>query len=245
MHPYVAELVGTAILLLLGSGVVCNVLLRGTKGHGSGWIVIAAGWGVGVFAAVAVSGRFSGAHINPAVTVGLAVAGRFPWSEVLPYVGMQVLGAYVGSGLALAAYWQHFAATEDRGAKLATFSTSPAIRGAAANATTEAIGTLMLVFGILLFASPAVAIGGEAAEVGLGSLGAIPAGLLVFAIGLSLGGPTGYAINPARDFGPRLAHATLPVPGKGGSDWGYAWAPVLGPLIGAASAGGLAVWLVG
>jgi len=233
MHPYMAEFVGTGLLLLLGNGVVCNVVLRGTKGAGSGWIVITAGWGFAVFVAVAVAGRYSGAHINPAVTIGLAAAGRFAIGEVLPYIGAQMAGAFVGTTLAFIAYLPHYRVTEGTGEKLATFCTAPAIRHPAWNTLTEAIGTFALVFGVLLFALPNVTVGGEAGEIGLGSLGAIPAGLLVFSIGLSLGGPTGYAINPARDLGPRIAHALLPVPGKGGSDWSYAAIPVAGPIAGA------------
>jgi glycerol uptake facilitator protein len=237
MHPYLAEFVGTAVLLLLGNGVVCNVVLRETKGHASGWLVIATGWGLAVFVAVAMVGRFSGAHINPAVTVGLAAAERFPWAEVVPYIAAQFAGAFVGTTLAFAAYYQHYQRTQDPGATLATFATAPAIRSPGFNILTEAVGTFALVFAILLFATEGeVDIQGRTAAVGLGSLGALPAGLLVFCIGLGLGGPTGYAINPARDLGPRLAHAVLPVPGKGGSDWGYAAVPVVGPIIGGALA---------
>lgn len=244
MHPYIAEFVGTLILLLLGNGVVCNVVLKDTKGHDSGWIVITAGWGFAVFAAVAVAGQYSGAHINPAVTLGLAVSGRFAWGDVGPYILMQLLGAFAGTALAFLSYYQHYQQTEDQQAKLATFATIPAVRSTPFNMITETIGTALLVFAILAFAPPAMIVGGEEGELGLGSLGAIPAGLLVFAIGLSLGGPTGYAINPARDLGPRLAHALLPVPGKGDSDWRYAAIPVVAPLLGAAAAGAFALALI-
>jgi glycerol uptake facilitator protein len=240
MHPYLAEMVGTGLLLMLGNGVVCNVVLGQTKGHASGWIVIASGWGLAVFAGVAVASRFSGAHINPAVTLGLAATGRFPWHEVLPYIAAQVVGAFIGATLAFAAYYQHFQQTEDHEAKLATFCTAPQIRAWPWNLLTEAVATFALVFVILLFAAPTLSLNGHPAQIGLGSLGAVPAGLLVFGIGLSLGGPTGYAINPARDFGPRLAHMLLPVPGKGGSDWGYAPIPIVGPTIGAFLAAGAA-----
>jgi glycerol uptake facilitator protein len=239
MHPYIAEVIGTGLLLLLGNGVVCNVVLNQTKGYASGWIVITAGWGLAVFAGVAVTGRFSGAHINPAVTVGLAAAGRFPWPEVGPYIAAQMVGAFLGTTASWLAYYQHYTRTDDQAAKLATFCTGPALRSPSFNLLTEAIGTFVLVFVILMFASPTVSLDGRPADIGLGSLGAVPAGLLVFGIGLSLGGPTGYAINPARDLGPRLAHAVLPVPGKGSSDWGYAPVPILGPLVGAFVAAGL------
>jgi glycerol uptake facilitator protein len=243
MHAYMAEFVGTGMLLLLGNGVVCNVVLRDTKGSSSGWMVITAGWGFAVFVAVAMTARYSGAHINPAVTLGLAVAGKFAWADVLPYIGAQMAGAMAGTSLAFLAYLPHYRATEDAGLKLATFCTAPAIRMPRWNFFTEVIGTFALVFGVLLFAQPGVTIGGEAGEIGLGSIGAIPAGLLVFGIGLSLGGPTGYAINPARDLGPRIMHALLPVPRKGGGDWGYAPIPVVGPLVGAVIAAGVALGL--
>ena len=243
MHPYLAEFVGTALLLLLGNAVVCNVVLKHTKGHGSGWIVITAGWGFAVFIAVASVAEHSGAHINPAVSIGLAIAGMFEWSLVPGYIAAQLAGAFVGTSFAFLAYHQHYHATDDPALTLATFSTAPAIRSARWNLTTEAIGTVALVLPILLFSPPSVTVAEQAGEIGLGSLGAIPAGLLIFGIGLSLGGPTGYAINPARDLGPRIAHALLPVPGKGRSDWAYAWVPVAGPLVGAAIAGGAALAL--
>jgi len=239
MSPFVAEILGTALLLLLGTGVVANVVLTGTKGHASGWIVITAGWGMAVFVAVACVGQYSGAHINPAVTVGLAIAGKFDWALVPTYILAQMIGAFLGSILAYLAYYRHYAASDDPALKLATFSTAPAIRSLGWNTLTEAIGTFVLLIAVLYFAAPnALTPDSEPIAVGLGSVGAIPVGLLVFAIGLSLGGPTGYAINPARDLGPRIAHALLPIPGKGSSDWSYAWVPILGPLLGAAAAAG-------
>lgn len=223
MTEFWAELVGTAVLILLGNGVVANVVLRGTKGENSGWIVITWGWAMAVFTAVFIAGRYSGAHLNPAVTVGLATAGKFDWAEVPRYLAAQMAGALLGSALVWAHYHQHFRATEEPGLKLAVFSTAPAIRGVPANFISEVIGTFVLVFGVLFLASP---------EVGLGALDALPVGLLVLVIGLALGGTTGYAINPARDLGPRIMHALLPIPGKGDSDWGYAWIPVVAPLVG-------------
>ena len=236
MHPYLAEFIGTAILLLLGNGVVANVALDRTKGHASGWIVISAGWGFAVFTAVAAVAPYSGAHINPAVTFGLAISGSFPWQEVPPYVVAQLAGAFVGATLVFLAYYRHYEVTSDQGAKLATFATGPAIRAPGWNALTEVLGTFVLVFAVMYFAPGEVTVDGTVIPVGLGSIGALPVGLLVFAIGLSLGGPTGYAINPARDLGPRFAHALLPIPGKGASDWTYAWVPIFGPLTGAALA---------
>ncbi len=240
MTPFVAEIVGTALLLLLGTGVVANVVLTGTKGNNSGWIVISAGWGMAVFVAVACVGQYSGAHINPAVTLCLAAVGSFDWADVPCYILAQMIGAFIGAALAFLAYYKHYAASDDAGAKLATFSTGPAIRSLGWNTLTEAIGTFVLLIAVLHFAHPdATSPSGEAIAVGLGSVGAIPVGLLVFAIGLSLGGPTGYAINPARDLGPRIAHAILPIPAKGSSDWSYAWVPIVGPIIGAAAAAGV------
>ncbi len=223
MSPFTAEIVGTALLLLLGDGVVANVVLRRTKGAESGWIVISLGWGMAVFVAVFVVARFSGAHINPAVTLGLAAAGSFPWADVPAYIGAQMLGAAIGATLVWLQYRDHFAATEDSDLKLAVFCTGPEIRNPVSNLVSEVIGTFALVFAVLYMAS---------ADVGLGALDALPVGLLVLAIGLSLGGTTGYAINPARDLGPRIMHALLPIPGKRDSDWGYAWIPVLGPVAG-------------
>jgi glycerol uptake facilitator protein len=226
-----AEVIGTGILILLGDGVVAAVLLAQSKAQNGGWIVITFGWGMGVAMAVFAVGQFSGAHLNPAVTLGFAAMGNTEWGDVPEYIAGEFVGAFVGACLVAAAYSNHWRATEDPGLKLAVFCTAPAIRNTVANLVTEIIGTFMLVFGVL-------AIVADEATVGSG-LVALLVGLLVFAIGLSLGGPTGYAINPARDLGPRIIHAILPIPGKGPSDWGYAWIPVLGPIIGGVL-GGLA-----
>ena len=249
MSPIIAEVIGTAILILFGGGVVANVVLTKTKGYSSGWIVITWGWAMGVFVAVFTVGQVSGAHINPAVTLGLAVSGLFDWAQVVPYILAQTLGGTIGGVLVWLAYKDHFAATEEKGAKLGVFSTAPEIRNYPANFMTEVIATFILVFGVLYMATPgfitvegdlleAIVIGGEEVGFGLGALSALPVALLVLGIGLALGGPTGYAINPARDLGPRIAHAILPIPGKGSSDWGYSWVPVVAPLIGALLAGG-------
>ena len=224
MDIFPAEVIGTALLILLGDGVVAAVLLAQSKAQNSGWIVITWGWGMAVMLAVFAVGQFSGAHLNPAVTLGFAVIGDTEWSDVPAYLGGEFVGAMIGAFLVWAAYSNHWGATEDPGLKLAVFSTGPAIRNTVANLITEIIGTFVLVFGVLaIFADEATAATG---------LGGLLVGLLVLAIGLSLGGPTGYAINPARDLGPRIMHAILPIPGKGPSDWGYAWIPVVGPIIG-------------
>lgn len=235
MEAFAAELVGTCMLVVLGNGVVANVVLARTKGNQSGWIVITAGWGLAVAVAVYSVGRISGAHINPAVTVGLASIGQFPWADVGTYVAAQMIGAFLGAVVVWVSYRPHWSATDDTAGKLAVFATGPAIRSPGSNLVTEIVGTAVLVFGIRAIAANA----GEmtAGAVDLSSvfatgLNPLLVGLLVFSIGLSLGGPTGYAINPARDLGPRLAHALLPIPGKGSSDWGYAWIPVAGPLAG-------------
>jgi len=223
-----AEVIGTAILILLGDGVVAAVLLSQSKAENAGWIVITWGWGMAVMVAVFAVGQFSGAQLNPAVTIGTAVIGNTDWSDVPAYLGGEFVGAFIGATLVWAAYSNHWRATEDPGLKLAVFCTAPAIRNTVANVITEIIGTFVLVFGVLaIFANSAIA----APAFGLGGL---LVGLLVLAIGLSLGGPTGYAINPARDLGPRIMHAILPIPGKGPSDWSYAWIPVVAPLIGGA-----------
>jgi glycerol uptake facilitator protein len=226
-----AEVIGTAILILLGDGVVAAVLLNHSKAQNSGWIVITWGWGMAVAMAVFAVGQFSGAHLNPAVTLGFAVMGNTEWSDVPKYLAGEFCGAFVGATLVWAAYSNHWRETEDPGLKLAVFCTAPAIRNTVANIITEIIGTFMLVFGVL-------AIVANKATVASG-LVPLLVGLLVLAIGLSLGGPTGYAINPARDLGPRIMHAILPIPGKGPSDWGYAWIPVVAPIIGGVL-GGLA-----
>ena len=224
MTPFIAEIVGTALLLLLGDGVVANVLLRGTKGENSGWIVITLGWGMAVFVGVFAVALFSGAHINPAVTIGLAAAGKFDWLNVPGYLIAQFIGAALGALLVWLHYHPHFATTEDKDLKLAVFCTAPAIRNTPFNFISEVIGTFVLVFGVLYLAAP---------DVGLGALDALPVGLLVLVIGLALGGTTGYAINPARDLSPRIIHALLPIPGgKRDSDWEYAWIPVAAPIVG-------------
>ncbi|HPE72080.1 MAG TPA: MIP/aquaporin family protein [Candidatus Competibacter sp.] len=229
MTPFLGEMIGTALLILLGNGVVANVVLNQTKAQNSGWIVITWGWGMAVFVAVFTVAAFSGAHLNPAVSVGLAIAGKFEWARVPAYVAAQFIGAFIGSFLVWLMYRPHFAATEDQNLKLAVFCTGPAIRGTVSNLISEIVGAFVLVFAVLFLA---------VSVFGLGALDALPVGLLVLAIGLSLGGTTGYAINPARDLGPRIMHAILPMPGgKRDSDWGYAWIPVVGPILGAVLAG--------
>ncbi len=229
MSANLAELLGTMILILLGDGVVANVLLKQTKGNNGGWIVITAGWGCAVAIAVYCTNSISGAHLNPAVTLGLAAIGKFEWALVPGYIAAQMAGAFLGSVLVWLAYLPHWPVTTSQGDKLAVFSTGPAIRHTVGNLICEAIGTALLVLGVLAILSPANLVPNSGFDKGFA-----PAlvGLLVWAIGLSLGGPTGYAINPARDLGPRLAHFVLPIPGKGSSDWGYAWIPVVGPIIG-------------
>ncbi len=223
MSPFVAEITGTAILITLGAGVVANVVLAKTKGNNAGLIVIAFGWAIGVFTGVYATAAASGAHLNPAVTIGFAVEGRFPWADVPSYILAQFIGAMLGAAIAWLAYRQHFDATEDKNAQLAVFCTSPAIKSSFYNFITEVIGTFILVLGALLMSAP---------EMKLGALDALPIALLVLGIGVSLGGPTGYAINPARDLGPRIMHALLPIKNKRDADWGYAWVPVLGPVAG-------------
>jgi glycerol uptake facilitator protein len=234
---YLAEAVGTMLLITLGDGVVANVLLNKSKGQGSGWIVIATGWGLAVAMAVYAVGRISGAHLNPAVTVALASIGAFEWAEVPGYVLAQMLGAFAGAVVVWLAYLPHWRQTTDADAKLAVFCTGPAIRQPSANLVTEAIGTAVLMFGVLAIAANARAMTSPA-QVDLSlvfqhGLQPLLVGALVLGIGLSLGGPTGYAINPARDLGPRLAYSLLPIPRKRDADWDYAWIPVVGPLIGA------------
>ena len=229
MTKFTAELIGTALLILLGDGVVANVLLSKSKGQNSGWIVIATGWGLAVALAVYTVNAFSGAHLNPAVTLGLATIGKIAWADVPLYAAAQLAGAYLGAALVWLAYLPHWRETADTGAKLGVFCTAPAIRRPVANLLTEIIGTFMLVLGVLAILTPKNLQPAHGFDMGLGPL---LVGLLVFGIGVSLGGPTGYAINPARDLGPRLAHWLLPIAGKGGSDWSYAWVPVVGPLVG-------------
>jgi glycerol uptake facilitator protein len=243
MQTLLAEAIGTMLLVLLGDGVVANVVLNRTKGQNGGWIVITVGWGVAVAMAVYAVGRISGAHLNPAVTLGLAVIGSFPWTNVPGYVVAQMVGGFAGAVLVWLMYLPHWRVTADSASKLAVFATGPAIRNSAANFIGEVIGTAVLLFGILAIASNAQTLS-KPGDVDLSfvfSRGLQPllVGVLVLGIGLSLGGPTGYAINPARDLAPRLAHAVLPIPGKGSSDWAYSWIPVIAPLIGGALGAGL------
>lgn len=229
MSPFLGEFIGTAILLLLGDAVVANVVLKGTKGSGAGWVAINFGWGTAVFIAVFIVAEYSGAHINPAVTLGLALAGSFEWTSVPLYLAAQFLGGALGAFLVWLHYRDHFEATDDADAKLAVFCTAPAIRNNLSNLLSEIIATFVLVFAVLYMVKP---------DVGLGALDALPVGAVVLAIGLTLGGTTGYAINPARDLSPRIIHALVPIRGKRDSDWNYAWIPVLGPIIGGLLAGG-------
>lgn len=229
-EKFLAEILGTALLILIGDGVVAGVLLAKSKAQNSGWIVITTAWAFAVFVGVVVAGPISGAHLNPAVTLALAIQGALPWQEVPVYVAGEMIGAFIGAVLVFLHYYPHWAETENADLKLAVFSTGPAIRNVTWNFVSEAIGTFVLVFVIFAFAN------NKGPAEGLASLGALPVAFLVLAIGLALGGTTGYAINPARDLGPRLAHFVLPIPGKRDSDWGYAWIPVVAPLVGAAVA---------
>jgi glycerol uptake facilitator protein len=228
MNPYLAEFVGTALLVLLGDGAVATVVLNKSKGQSSGWIVIATGWGLAVTMAVYAVGTISGGHLNPAVTIGLAVIGKFAPAKVFGYIAAQISGAMFGALLVWLAYLPHWKMTPDPATKLGVFCTGPAIRSPFSNLLCEIISTATLVFGVLAIPS-----GANLSAPGWATgFGPLMVGLLVVAIGISLGGPTGYAINPARDFGPRLAHAMLPIAGKGSSDWQYAWIPIVGPIIG-------------
>jgi glycerol uptake facilitator protein len=256
MHPFLAELIGTTILVLLGNGVVANVLLHRTKGHGAGWIVVTFGWGMAVFVAVFCVKQYSSAHLNPAITIAMAAMGKLKagtmpvYLAAAGYIAAQMVGAILGAILVWAFYREHYNATDSGDAKLATFCTAPNIRKIPAAFFCEMVGTFMLVFPIFCMVDPSLGMGDLAAQqkqnytLGLGALGGLPVGLLVFAIGMSLGGTTGYAINPARDLGPRIAHAILPIPGKRDSDWGYAWVPVVGPIVGGLLAAGLALLIL-
>lgn len=225
MSSFIGEFTGTALLIVMGCGVVANVLLSKSKGQNGGWIVITFGWGMAVFLGVYSSVALGGSgHLNPAVSIALASTGQFDSSLLLTYIAAQFGGAITGAIMAWLAYKQHFAATEDKDLKLAVFCNAPAIRSTTHNLLTEIIGTFVLLFGALVASKP---------EAGMAALGPLPVALLVLGIGLSLGGPTGYAINPARDLGPRIAHFILPVAGKRDSDWSYSWIPVVGPIIGA------------
>jgi glycerol uptake facilitator protein len=234
MTPFIAEVIGTMLMILLGDGVVANVLLNDTKGNNSGWMVITTAWGFAVFVAVIVAGPYSGAHFNPAITIALAIAGKFPWADVLPYIAAQFLGAFLGAFLVWAMYYDHFKRTANPATILAVFSTGPAIRNYTSNVISEIVGAFVLFFTILYISGAEITT--TKVPIGLGSIGALPVAILVWVIGLSLGGTTGYAINPVRDLGPRIMHAILPIKGKGTSDWSYAWVPVVGPLIGTAIA---------
>ncbi len=222
MSEFLAELIGTMVLIILGGGVVGGVLLKKSKAEGTGWVLITIGWGLGVAMGVYAVGQFTGAHINPAVTLGFAAAGEFPWAKVPLYISAQMIGAFIGAVIVFFNYLPHWRETEDKGAKLAVFSTDPAIRSPFSNLVSEMIGTFVLLMGLMFIGANNITEG----------LNPLIVGLLIVAIGMSLGGTTGYAINPARDLGPRIAHALLPIPGKGGSDWGYAWIPVIGPILG-------------
>jgi glycerol uptake facilitator protein len=237
MTPFLAEFIGTAVLVLLGNGVVANVVLTGTKGQNSGWLVISTGWAMAVYIGVIISGPYSGSLLNPAVTLAMAVAGKLAWSSVLTFIVAQLLGAMTGAFLVWLVYRDHFNRTTDPALQLAAFATGPAIRNNVSNLISEIVGTFVLVFTVFYFTGAGVS--ENKVLLGLGSVGALPIAFLIWAIGLSLGGTTGYAINPARDLGPRIMHALLPMKNKKGSDWGYSWIPVLGPILG----GLLAAWL--
>ena len=230
MTPFIAEIIGTFFLLLLGGGVVANVILNKTKSNDAGWMVITTAWGLAVYVGVAVASPYSGAHLNPAVSIGLATAGKFPWNSVGVYILAQFIGAMLGALVVWLMYKDHFDATPDQEIKRAVFCTAPAIRNPVSNVFSEIVGTFVLVFTVLYFTDATIT--DTNTVIGLGSLGALPVALLVWVIGLGLGGTTGYAINPARDLGPRMVHALLPIKGKGSNDWGYSWIPVIGPIIG-------------
>jgi glycerol uptake facilitator protein len=231
---FLYEFIGTAVLVLMGDGVVANTVLKGTKSHGAGWVVITLGWGLGVFLGVIIAGPHSGAHINPAVTLGLAFTGIFSWSLVPGYIIAQLLGGFFGASVVYLYFRQHFNITEDKGTKLAVFCTSPQIQNYPSNVFSEVVGTFILIFTIFHFVDPTFSTSTLTdGQVGLGSIGALPVALLVVGIGMSLGGTTGYAINPARDLGPRFAHFIYPMKNKGDSNWAYSWVPVAGPVIGA------------
>jgi glycerol uptake facilitator protein len=238
MTPFTAEILGTMVMILLGNGVVANVNLKGTNGNSSGWIVITTAWAFAVFVGVTIAGPVSGAHLNPIVTLGLALIGKFSWSLVPVYILAEMIGAMLGAFLVWLSHKDHFTATEDEAAKLSCFCTGPAIKNNLSNIISEVIASFVLIFSIFYIAGPSLKIASDTnATIGLGTIGALPVAILVWAIGLSLGGTTGYAINPARDLGPRIMHSVLPI--KGGSNWGYAWIPIVGPIIGAGIAAAL------
>ncbi len=237
MNPLVAEYLGTCILILMGTGVCANSSLNDTFAKGADWVLISFGWGLGVFIGVIIAGPSSGAHLNPAVTIGLAIAGKFAWTDAPLYILAQLLGAMSGAFLTWLLYADHYNRTENPGAIKGTFCTSPAIKNTPRNVLSEVIGTFVLIIVVLFIAGPEFKVLGiDAVKFGLGSVGALPVALLVVAIGMSMGGLTGYAINPARDLGPRIIHSLVPIKTKGTSDWGYAWVPIIGPIIGAAFA---------
>ena len=225
------EFIGTLVLILMGDGVVANNCLKGTKGNNGGWIVITIAWGLAVMCGVLIAGPYTGAHLSPAVTLGFAVAGAFPWAHVAGFIAAQMLGAFCGATLVYIYYKDHYDITDDAVTKLGTFCTIPAIENKWRNFFCEVVATMLLIFVIL-----AIGNAENTPEVGLGGIGSFPTAMLIMAVGMSLGGTTGYSLNPARDLGPRIAHALLPIKGKGGSDWGYSWVPVMGPLTGAALA---------
>ena len=240
MTPFIAEVIGMMLLILIGNGVVANVALDKTKGNDGGFLLVNFAWGLSVYAAVVVAGPYSGAHLNPAVTIGLAIAGKFAWASVLPYIAAQAIGATIGCILYVTMYRDHYLATKDLDAKLSTFCTSPAIRNPLPNLASEIIGTFVLLMGVFFITNPELSMpDGKEAMIGLGSVGALPIALFITVIGMGLGGTTGYAINPVRDLVPRFMHGILPIGERRDSDWGYAWIPIAGPLLGAAIAAGL------
>jgi glycerol uptake facilitator protein len=237
MSAFIAEILGTFLLILLGNGVVANIVLKDTKANDSGWMVITTAWGLAVYVGVIVAGPYSGAHLNPAVTLSLAISGLFAWADVMPYILAQFIGAMSGTFVVWLIYKDHYQITEDKEAIKATFCTSPAIRNLPRNFMGEVVGTFVLIIAVFYIAGPDLSIDStKVINFGLGSIGAIPVAFVVWGIGLSLGGLTGYAINPARDLGPRIIYTILPIKFKRDSDWSYAWVPIVGPLIG----GGLA-----
>ncbi|WP_190809968.1 MIP/aquaporin family protein [Flagellimonas sp. S3867] len=241
MTPFIAEIVGTFLLILLGCGVNANVSLKNTYGNNSGWIVITTGWAFAVYTGVVVAGPYSGAHMNPAVTIGLAVAGEFSLFDVPSYILAQFIGAMLGAFCVWLMNKPQFDSTEDGATKRGVFCTAPSISNTFANILTEVLGTFVLVFAVLYF-TDAVSTK-DNTIIGLGSLGALPVAIIVWSIGLSLGGTTGYAINPARDLGPRIVHALLPIKNKGSNGWGYSWIPIVGPILGASLAAVIAMAL--
>lgn len=234
MNDFTAELIGTMLVITLGNGVVANVVLKGTKGNNGGWMVITTGWALAVYVGVVIATPYSGAHLNPAVTLALAMVGKFAWNKVALFILAQLIGSVIGAFIVWLVYKDHFTETNDPNAEMAAFCTAPAIHNRLFNLLSEVVGTFVLVFVIFYFTNAEIT--DQKAPIGLGSLGAIPVAFLVWSIGLSLGGTTGYAINPARDLGPRLVHAIVPLKNKSHPNWTYAWIPIAGPFIGAAIA---------